>query len=412
MPRFKRILLARRRIDPLVLGLGAASAPLYLPTGVAVSGLFGVIGLYVACSNRRRFAAYLYSPFGIILTYIAWVAAVMMVRGELNLSNSQLGFMGLLLCCSFIAPGLCLIREPLRWLIYGARIGIVAVFLAALAYIVISWGEVTRYDGGGNAAIFAFLIALGAISAIIPVARPPRLLPNSLLYLAIALVPIFLSQTRAILIVVPLILAYEFAVRSREWPPRFRNRAYATAAIGLALTLLVPQVQHLLAERFGSMYRYYVLEDDAIDMTSGDIRLELWQSAAAVIREHPIIGVGLGNIPGELERVAGPDAALIAGFKHVHNFVLQEVLANGLIGLLLFLSIFASISWAVLASDAPPALRRAYLTFFLTVILFGLLHDPFYHEGCLAAIMLFVGVLLAQVQRWNRIAPGAAPWRR
>lgn len=406
---FKKILLSRRRIDPWILAAGMVCVALYLPPAVAIAGLFGILGLYVVLSKRRRFIQHLRGPIPWILAYIGWALLLMAWRNELFTlhNNRQLGFLGLLLGLSFVGPGLCLVRQPLRWLVLGARVGTVAAFLAPLLFEFVLHRGPARWDGGGNAAIVAIIVLLAAVAAIIPVEKPWRYLPNGPIYLLLAAVPIFLSETRAVLLIIPLILGLEFGICSLRWRPRWRNRAYVSSAAAISLLLLAPPIQNVIAERFMTVYEYYVEGEQSHDMASGDIRLALWETSITVISQHPFIGVGLKDTFTELEKVAGPNLPYVEGGKHVHNFILQELLANGPAGLFLLFSIFASLALTIWREANSNELKRASFYYFGSIAVFGLLHDPFYHELCMSATMLFLGVLLAQFSRWRRLTPAA-----
>lgn len=404
----KRLLLVRRRIDPLLLGFAGIAFPLYLPAPVAIAVIFGVCGLYVAFSGRRRLRRQIVSAAGVVMLYALFSMAMMAWRGEFDQDNRQLGFMGLLLGLSFIAPGLCLVRRPLRCLVLGARIGSIAGFAAAIAIALIFAQQPDRYDGGGNAAIMGFLVLFGALVAMIDLHQPPRLLPNGLHYLVIASFPIFLTETRAVLVLVPLVLVAEFICRSRHWSPRLSMLATVALVAGGIGLVLVPPVRDVLVDRFVSVYDYYVAGVGHHDMMSGDIRLTMWSSALVVIGDHPFTGVGMMRMFDMLKAVAGDNAPMIDGFKHVHNFILQELLANGVFGLVLLAAIPAAILTTVVRKAPDVALVRHVVYVYGCLAAFGLLHDPFYHELCLSTSMLFLGACLAQFRRWDMLTPAAA----
>ncbi|WP_149744816.1 O-antigen ligase family protein [Rhizobium sp. RU35A] len=408
MMTVKRLLLLRRRIDPLLVGLSAVLFPLYMPAPVAVAVIFGACGLYVAFSSRRRLRRQMTSPAGMVMVYTLFSAALMLVRGEFNLDNRQLGFMGLLLGVSFISPGLCLVRRPLRHFVIGARLGSVATFLLALTVAMILAHAPDRYGGGGNAAIMAFLVLIGALVASIDLEKPPRFLPNGMQYLALSSFPVFLTETRAVLVLVPTIFLVEFFCRTEQWRPHLRKTRFVMLLAGLVALLLLPQVREMLIERFFSVYDYYIDGGEHADMVSGDIRLTMWQAALVVIGDHLVSGVGLMRMFGLMTEAAGDHASLIEGYKHVHNFVLQELLANGVIGLLLLASIPVVFLATVWRKTPDAVLRRSAVYVLGSLGAFGLLHDPFYHELCLSTIMLFVGVCLAQFHRWDMLTPAAA----
>lgn len=79
-------------------------------------------------------------------------------------------------------------------------------------------------------------------------------------------------------------------------------------------------------------------------------RLQLWQSAGAMVRDHPILGVGLDNfLYLYQQRYILPGALSEANLSHPHNLVLHFWLQLGLLGL-------AAITW-LLGSSFRLALR-------------------------------------------------------
>lgn len=81
-------------------------------------------------------------------------------------------------------------------------------------------------------------------------------------------------------------------------------------------------------------------------------RLQLWQSTLAMIRDHPILGVGLDNfLYLYQQRYILPSALAEANLSHPHNFVLHFWLQLGVIGL-------AAVLWLIGAAFA--AAHRLY----------------------------------------------------
>ena len=406
MIAMKKSLLFRRRVDLWLMGLASVLFPLYMRGPVGLVGLFGVSGIYVAFSRRDRMRDHVFSAYGFVLLYAFWALLLIALRHEMELGNRQMGFMILLSGLTFVGPGLCLVRRPLRVLVLGTRVGTLIALLLVLGVILFD-PHMERYDGGGNAAIVALLLALGAICATIHLDRPPRFLPNGLQYLAIACVAVFMTETRAVLVVLPVIFLAEMVFMSMRWRAPLRNGCYVAALVAVVILALMPPVQAMLADRFGTVYAYYVEGAPQADMISGDIRLTMWRSAVTVIAAHPFTGVGLMDMFDHLKRVAGADAGLIDGFKHVHNFILQELLANGVFGLILLSCIPVAFLWTVLKYSAENSMKRVAFYFFLTVMMFGLLHDPFYHELCMSTTMLFFAAYMAQFRRWRMLTPAA-----
>ena len=105
----------------------------------------------------------------------------------------------------------------------------------------------------------------------------------------------------------------------------FRNRAlFGVAALGVAgLAIALPQFVKL--ERITSRF-------DLAQGTSS-LRLLIWQAAAKMIQDHPLLGVGLDNFLNQYPRYMLPEAWREPALSHPHNLVLDFWLRTGLLGL-------------------------------------------------------------------------------
>jgi O-antigen ligase len=72
-------------------------------------------------------------------------------------------------------------------------------------------------------------------------------------------------------------------------------------------------------------------------------RLAFWQAALDMWRDHPVLGVGLGNYPIAYARYALPKWRMALG--HAHNYYLNIAAEAGLIGLLGYLALWAAALW-------------------------------------------------------------------
>ncbi|AEH09717.1 MULTISPECIES: O-antigen ligase family protein [Protofrankia] len=76
----------------------------------------------------------------------------------------------------------------------------------------------------------------------------------------------------------------------------------------------------------------------------GDGRVDLWKVAWSVVRDHPVLGVGLNNytaVESDYVRRVGPVPWLdiiISRAHEVHNAYLQLLAENGIVGVVLFLA--------------------------------------------------------------------------
>jgi putative inorganic carbon (HCO3(-)) transporter len=69
---------------------------------------------------------------------------------------------------------------------------------------------------------------------------------------------------------------------------------------------------------------------------TGGFRVDLWQSSLEMIRDHPLLGIGLDNFGYLYQAYLREGAAAEPNLSHPHNWVLHLWLALGLLGLVAF----------------------------------------------------------------------------
>ncbi len=398
MKLLKKSFLVRRRIDCWVLAAAAASMPLRFGLGPLVLFLFSCIGIYLAC-GRHATARLFCKPFYIfILLYAAWSLGLILYRGEPFHDNRQIGYTLLITVFAFAGSGMVLIRDPLRAFVLGSRVGIIAAVIIAL-YLVVTTDE--RIGIGGNQAVFAFVAGVAAIAAAIPLHQPPRYLPNGPHWLVLGLVSVLTSETRAIIVVLPIFVAVEIIFFLKRFGIRQQGAAYAALAVALAALIAVGPVGHILSERFSGMVEYYDSGDSSKwqDKISADIREVMWKSATKIIAQHPIAGVGAYSKMDMVRAQADDNALMLEDFRHVHNTILDELLNDGIIGLIFIAGAFLFIFIYLWKTSNSWALRRALIYFTLVCGSYGMLHNPLLHEVTITATMFFLAVFNADATR-------------
>lgn len=170
---------------------------------------------------------------------------------------------------------------------------------------------------------------------------------------AAALVALAFNGTRAVWVAVLVTMVlYVLINLILNW-----RKGWRAAIIACAMLLVVTVI---FADNQYVNYRLHTITDT--DFASNHRRLEMWHYAVEVFKDHPMLGVGLGTMPGLLFSPAKVYVTQQA-YGHVHNNFLQMLAENGLVGGLAYIFLFAVIlinavrlmrrvetrSWAIIA---------------------------------------------------------------
>ncbi|MCX2695937.1 MULTISPECIES: O-antigen ligase family protein [Ochrobactrum] len=398
MKFFKKSFLVRRRVDGWVLALASAAMPVRLGLGPILLFVFSCLGIYLAAARHNTTRLFAKKFYIFILLYAAWSLGLILYRGEPFSGNRQIGYTLLITVFAFAGAGMVLVRNPLRSYVLGSRAGIILAVLAVI-YLVLTKGG--RIGVGGNEAVFAFVAGVAAISAAIPISRAPRYLPNGPHWLVLGLAAVLTSETRAVIVVLPICALVEIVLFLRKYSLRQQGAVYVALAAALAALIVVGPVGDTLSKRFAGMVEYYDSGDSSKweDKLSADIREVMWKSAATIIGQHPIAGVGSYSKMDIVRQQAGEQAPLLAGFRHVHNTVLDELLNDGIVGLFFMFSAFIAIFVFLWKTADSWAMRRALIYFSFVCASYGMLHNPLLHEVTISSVMFFIAALNAAASR-------------
>ncbi|WP_343313797.1 O-antigen ligase family protein [Brucella sp. BE17] len=398
MSYFKKSFLFRRRVDLWVLGVGAAAMPLRVGLGPLVLFVFSCIGIYLSCGRHASARLFCKKFYVFVLLYAVWSLGLILFRGEPFEGNRQIGYTLLLTMFAFAGSGMVLIHDPLRAYVLGSRIGIIGAAIAAV-FLAVTTGQ--RIGIGGNQAVFAFVAGVTAISAVIPLHRAPRYLANGPHWLVLGLVAVLTSETRAVIVVLPVFAAVEIILFLKRYSIRQQGAVYLALLVALAALVVVGPVGDILSKRFYGMVEYYDSGDSSKweDKMSADIRGVMWHGAARIIKQNPVAGVGSYAKMDAVRSEAGDQRSLLSGFRHVHNTILDELLNDGIVGLIFMAGAFLSILAYLWRTAASWAMRRALLYFATICGSYGMLHNPLLHEVTISSAMFFLAALNAAAAR-------------
>ncbi|WP_244448937.1 O-antigen ligase family protein [Brucella anthropi] len=333
-----------------------------------------------------------------IVLYAVWSLGLILFRGEPFHDNRQIGYTLLITIFAFAGSGMVLIRDPLRAYVLGARVGTLLAVIIAVCLSIVDGG---RIGIGGNQAVFAFVAGVAAISAAIPLRNTSRYLPNGPHWLVLGFAAVLTSETRAVIVVLPIFVAVEILIFLKRFSIRQQGAAYAILFAATAALVVVGPVGSIISKRFSGMVEYYDTgrAADWEDKISADIREVMWTSASRVIAAHPFTGVGSYSKMDFVEAEAGDKATMLNGFRHVHNTILDELLNDGIVGLIFMAGAFISIFVYLWRTADSWAMRRALIYFAVICGSYGMLHNPLLHEVTIASTMFFLAALNAAASR-------------
>ncbi|KAB2727316.1 O-antigen ligase family protein [Ochrobactrum sp. MH181795] len=398
MSYFKKSFLMRRRVDSWVIGAASAAMPVRIGLGPLILFIFSCIGIYLACGRHATTRMFAKKFYLFIILYAVWSLGLILFRGEPFQDNRQIGYTLLITIFAFAGSGMVLVRDPLRAYVLGSRVGTLLAVIVALYLAVTNGG---RIGVGGNQAVFAFVAAVAAISAAIPLRKAPRYLPNGPHWLVLGFTAVLTSETRAVIVVLPIFAAVEILIFLRRFSIRQQGAAYAVLFAAIAALVVVGPVGDIISKRFSGMVEYYDTGNSSNweDKVSADIREAMWKSASSVIVAHPFTGVGSYSKMEYVRAEAGDKAAMLDGFRHVHNTVLDELLNDGIVGLIFMAGAFISIFVYLWRTADSWAMRRALVYFAVVCGSYGMLHNPLLHEVTISSTMFFLAALNAAASR-------------
>ena len=289
--------------------------------------------------------------------------------------------------------------DRMRW---GAAAGVLC--LGVIVFLVLASGRpastfmpdeaglsrIYFWPGVGVASTFAALITPLAFLMMVSARRAERYAGIAVLLAALAAAGV--SQNR---VVWPSFLAGGVAFVVWMWPILPPARRYIAGAL-------------LLAAAFGLLagFQYATFERRTLPLDR-DVRVQGWQEWTAIALARPVIGHGFGRTQVHLEGQRGitqsmkdRDPQLVS---HAHNLFLDIVVQLGVIGLVVYCALLASLLreyWRLGGGAAPHTYRLVGAAAFslLIVMLAKNSTDDFMHQATGIAFWVYAGILLGRLE--------------
>jgi O-antigen ligase len=200
----------------------------------------------------------------------------------------------------------------------------------------------------------------------------------------ILLTSIYFLSSRAGMLSVFILVPFYFLLRVRK----IREYPFAWIFILLMIAILIPVV--LITQRTSNHNKGF-FKKSLTETARQDGRLIIWKAALEISRKNLIFGVGTGAatdaLVAEYERLGKEKMADVR--LNAHNQFLEIILENGIISLILFLSIFATMFYIAIKEN-----KIIYLVFILMLLLFFLFESILNRLGGVSFFALFAFLLM------------------
>jgi O-antigen ligase len=162
----------------------------------------------------------------------------------------------------------------------------------------------------------------------------------------------------------------------------YRLHWIKTIILGLFLSTIIfataffisPNFHNRSIETYNSL-SYTVENREANSSDSAGQRFVMWQVASKIIEKDPIIGVGIGDERDSYSKTLLSDfstfPSFFSGFSDLHNTYLKILVSTGLVGLILFLSVFLILYQQIDSSKELKILGVTMIALILQYMLIG-----------------------------------------
>ncbi len=139
---------------------------------------------------------------------------------------------------------------------------------------------------------------------------------------------IFLISSRSIIIASVMISFFLLIILIRD----IKIKAIAFLILSLAIVILLkfnPRISHLISR---------IEENKNKSVEKIDARFQIWESSLNLIKDHPISGVGTGNVKNKLKYIYDTKGYSFTTNYNCHNQYLEQWLSSGIISIILLIS--------------------------------------------------------------------------
>lgn len=137
---------------------------------------------------------------------------------------------------------------------------------------------------------------------------------------------------------------------------------------------------------------------------SNSERLLMWNSAWNMFKDHPVLGVGLGQYKENYQQKYISPKAKEPNLEHAHNNFMQMLAENGMVGFLGFMAMFTYIIWHNFRKflTSKNIYSIAICAVSITLLLQGFTEFNFGNSAVVKAYWLILGCLVVLAENVNK----------
>lgn len=176
----------------------------------------------------------------------------------------------------------------------------------------------------------------------------------------------------------------------------------ASIALVIVATLSLSVVQERWQQAYLDIVQYV---DGSNPHTSLGYRLQMWQAAVDMWKQHPLLGSGLGDYGHDLQQMmVSGESAIREHFGEGHSLYFEFLGTTGLLGVLsLIIAMFLYPLWLVLTRARRDIealfLKASAVALILAFMVFGISQNWLSRSSITSAYFIFLALYLAQLYK-------------
>ncbi|HIP62199.1 MAG TPA: O-antigen ligase family protein, partial [Sulfurovum sp.] len=263
------------------------------------------------------------------------------LSNELNNDWIHLSRKILFMTAPFVAIALYQAHIPLKYMLVGIKVGTITIGTIVILQYLLGYGS-TRLSGMFNPNTFGDLATLLTLFSIVNVkVESYKEFSFSLVALSFGVTAIVMANSLGATLSFGILL-FMYALLMHVFMPHNRMRSWIAVLVGIIAFASIFSSIGMMQKRIDTAQIHAQQWKEGNDSRSSvGVRLEMYTLGLEAFKDSPWIGYGYYNANVVASRYANEDAReKIAGYSHLHNEFLTNMVSAGVIGLVALLLLF------------------------------------------------------------------------